>query len=503
MKKYIFLTISFLMILGLCGSAAAAETGSNYMNLTVANDNGARFSDLNDSYTFFNRSADGVNALKITDNSSAATGKVVNTTSQSGTFYITSIGGKGYEDDVILMLAVNGTVPANFQLHVTASGYQWTPKSGAPSVGDLSYNSTTLDETFYASDFIYGPQIYKPCNLVNYPIYEYQNMTNSSNTFMILFIDLYAGILNNAALNDMGMVKIQYSFQNLPVNSLAAFNAFSYRKANAAVQWTNKVNVLGGTEIGTSGYNVLGAAPTAAFSANTTSGSAPLNVQFTDSSIGTPTSWLWDFGDGVTSTEQNPTHTYTKPGNYTVTLTTSNAAGSSTQTTKITVLKSDVYVNIIPSNSNPQIGDTVTYKFKLGNNGPGIAKNVTFTYTIPEGLEYEGAIVDQGTVTYNTTTRTLTWNLGDVAVGDPNLWLQLKVLQAGNYNIQPTVTVGGTTLESNINSLQVNAASPSTETVNAATTTKTVPMKTTGMPITALISALLMIGSGIAISRKK
>ena len=171
-------------------------------------------------------------------------------------------------------------------------------------------------------------------------------------------------------------------------------------------------------------------------------------------------------------------------------------------------IKSDVYVNITPSNSNPQIGDTVTYKFKLGNNGPGIAKNVTFTYTIPEGLEYEGAIVDQGTVTYNATTRTLTWNLGDVAVGDPNLWLQLKVLQAGNYNIQPTVTVAGynPNLESNINTIQLNIASPATkdpETVHAATTTKTVPMQTTGMPITALVSALLMIGSGLAISRKK
>ena len=168
-------------------------------------------------------------------------------------------------------------------------------------------------------------------------------------------------------------------------------------------------------------------------------------------------------------------------------------------------IKSDVYVNVTPSNSNPQVGDTVTYKFKLGNNGPGIAKNVTFTYTIPEGLEYEGAIVDQGTVTYNATTRTLTWNLGDVAVGDPNLWLQLKVLTAGNYNIQPTVTVGGSTLESNINSLKVNAASATTtdpETVNAATTTQTIPMKTTGMPITALISALILIGSGLTINRK-
>jgi PKD repeat protein len=44
-------------------------------------------------------------------------------------------------------------------------------------------------------------------------------------------------------------------------------------------------------------------------------------VQFIDKSTGNVTSWAWDFGDHQTSTEQNPNHTYTKNGNYTVTLT--------------------------------------------------------------------------------------------------------------------------------------------------------------------------------------
>ncbi len=43
-------------------------------------------------------------------------------------------------------------------------------------------------------------------------------------------------------------------------------------------------------------------------------------IQFTDSSIGTPNCWKWNFGDGSTSTEQNPTHTYSSDGQYTVTL---------------------------------------------------------------------------------------------------------------------------------------------------------------------------------------
>jgi PKD repeat protein len=49
-----------------------------------------------------------------------------------------------------------------------------------------------------------------------------------------------------------------------------------------------------------------------------------------------PTSWAWDFGDGSTSVEQNPTHVFT-PGTYTVSLTVSNAAGTNTTTQQIVV----------------------------------------------------------------------------------------------------------------------------------------------------------------------
>ncbi|MEA2035627.1 MAG: PKD domain-containing protein [Euryarchaeota archaeon] len=60
--------------------------------------------------------------------------------------------------------------------------------------------------------------------------------------------------------------------------------------------------------------------PAANFTANVTSGVSPLTVQFTDTSADNPTSWNWTFGDGVTSAAQNPVHTYTDAGNYTVTL---------------------------------------------------------------------------------------------------------------------------------------------------------------------------------------
>ena len=71
--------------------------------------------------------------------------------------------------------------------------------------------------------------------------------------------------------------------------------------------------------------------PVSNFTATPTSGDAPLTVQFTDTSANTPSSWLWDFGDGISSTEQNPIHNYTAGRKYTVKLTATNAAGSSTE----------------------------------------------------------------------------------------------------------------------------------------------------------------------------
>ena len=71
--------------------------------------------------------------------------------------------------------------------------------------------------------------------------------------------------------------------------------------------------------------------PVADFVGSPTSGSAPLLVNFTDQSTGSVTSWDWDFGDGNTSTAQNPSNTY-QEGTYTVTLTVTGPGGSSTLT---------------------------------------------------------------------------------------------------------------------------------------------------------------------------
>lgn len=69
--------------------------------------------------------------------------------------------------------------------------------------------------------------------------------------------------------------------------------------------------------------------PTAAFSCSVKKGPPPLEVIFTDESIGDIDSWYWVFGDGDTSTDTNPTHTYIDSNIYEVTLTVANVAGDS------------------------------------------------------------------------------------------------------------------------------------------------------------------------------
>ena len=73
-------------------------------------------------------------------------------------------------------------------------------------------------------------------------------------------------------------------------------------------------------------------APVAEFSGSPTGGTAPLNVNFTDLSTGSVTSWSWSFGDGGSSTAQNPSHVYNAAGTYNVSLTATGPGGSDIET---------------------------------------------------------------------------------------------------------------------------------------------------------------------------
>jgi PGF-pre-PGF domain-containing protein len=97
---------------------------------------------------------------------------------------------------------------------------------------------------------------------------------------------------------------------------------------------TNKNDVISkSATITVSEYKIL---PVADFSASSTSGYAPLSVQFTDASQNAA-GWSWDFGDGTNSTVQSPAHTYNAVGTYTITQTVSNVNGTASKQATVTV----------------------------------------------------------------------------------------------------------------------------------------------------------------------
>jgi len=137
--------------------------------------------------------------------------------------------------------------------------------------------------------------------------------------------------------------------------------------------------------------------PIANFSAFPTSGGIPLTVNFTDQSVGA-TSWSWNFGDTGTSTLQNPTHTYTAMGYYTVTLTAANESGFDTEvkTNYITVASPPYTIaDFVGSATDINIGNSVTFTDKsLGN-------PTSWSWTF-EGGTPGTSTLQNPTVTYNT-----------------------------------------------------------------------------------------------------
>ena len=87
----------------------------------------------------------------------------------------------------------------------------------------------------------------------------------------------------------------------------------------------------------TSPISVSSNPPVAAFSYTPAAPTTGAAVQFTDTSTGAPTSWVWDFGDGGSSSEQNPSYVFASAGTFTVTLTAANAAGQDTASQDVTV----------------------------------------------------------------------------------------------------------------------------------------------------------------------
>jgi uncharacterized protein (TIGR02145 family) len=131
--------------------------------------------------------------------------------------------------------------------------------------------------------------------------------------------------------------------------------------------------------------------PEADFLATPLTGVTPLEVSFTDLSLYEPTSWEWDFGDGGSSTNQNPSHIYDTAGVYTVSLTVSNEFGSDT---KIITDLIDIIVPTGSSGTYTDPRDGQVYSTIEINGRVWFAENLNFAienswYYNDDSIQYE------------------------------------------------------------------------------------------------------------------
>ena len=161
----------------------------------------------------------------------------------------------------------------------------------------------------------------------------------------------------------------------------------------------------------TEGTSVI---PVASFTESETAGNAPLTIQFTDESYNSPTSWTWNFGDGGTSTVENPAYTYANPGSYSVILTATNAAGTNTSvqqdairvsTAPVAEAASVPVVTATPQPTPPTVsfegtptsgtaplvvrftatapGSPESFAWDFGDGGTSTEQEPVYTYTLP------------------------------------------------------------------------------------------------------------------------
>ena len=141
--------------------------------------------------------------------------------------------------------------------------------------------------------------------------------------------------------------------------------------------------------------------PNASFTASPTSGKAPLKVSFKDTSTNSPSKRAWDFGDGSTSTSTNPSHTYDSAGDYTVTLTVTNGAGSDTATGHISVTGQDSKPPTGTFSTSPTAGWAKSTRVTLTQTS--IGDNVTPPGSIRRVVDWKDG---SGAVTWTTGTTT-------------------------------------------------------------------------------------------------
>jgi hypothetical protein len=253
-----------LCLLDISSAGAAPLPANRGIYIQMSNDAGALYgSDPNDSY-FLNAPGGGLNQLHITTDSSPSgtsgqvTARNIATSSASGTFWVSTTGGRGYNDDIILAFSVQGPIADKFSLTIKSSGYQWTPSTAG--VVNPVYKTGAVNETFTPSDFLYGPETAKPGpgNGWVLPFYSGQNINDPATASYLMFVDLDVGNDSDRASIDSGNAKVEFDVSGI-YDTTVAFNAYAWAYsaniADASINWTNNVST-NPSAVGQSGYSI-------------------------------------------------------------------------------------------------------------------------------------------------------------------------------------------------------------------------------------------------------
>ncbi|WP_424354286.1 right-handed parallel beta-helix repeat-containing protein [Methanobacterium sp. MBAC-LM] len=191
---------------------------------------------------------------------------------------------------------------------------------------------------------------------------------------------------------------------------------------------------------------------------------------------------------------------------------TTNTASYGLNSTNATIYvpKSDLYIKITASNNNPKVGEKFLLTYKLGNYGPDDAENVTITFKLPEGLDFVKVTADTGNCTYDPATRTVTWTIDSVPVGDPYLYFTVKAAGDGTYKITPDID-SSTYNSGSSDGITINVQSPpnkddpsssSNDGSSTVRASSTINMQETGVPLNYLMLAIVLVLSGLVPKRK-
>lgn len=302
----------------------------------------------------------------------------------------------------------------------------WVPFSdGLPNVVvtelEIHYASNPSDNVLYAASFgrgVWRSDLFSPDAT---PIANFSGApTIGAPPLDVNFTDLSQ---NTVSTWDWDFGDGNTSTQQNPLNTYTDPGTYTV---------TLTVTGPGGSdsEIKTDYITVQYAPPICDFTADVTSGTATLTVNFTDLSVDSVDTWDWDFGDGGSSTEQNPSHDFTTPGTYTVTLNVTGPGGSDSET------KTDYIVVHVP----PPVADFIGFPT---TGSPPL--NVNFT-------DKSSGSID-----------TWSWDFGDGGTSSlPNPVHQYA--GAGNYTVSLTVSgPGGDDTETKVNYISVSDLPPTAD----------------------------------------